>query len=65
MSHTRRHIIISSRAVNSIENAVAETSPYDIEIAYTPPTDATPEQVGAEVKRITKKIDQIEHGVQD
>ena len=64
MSHTRRHIIISSRATETV--AIAETpSPYDITVEYTPPSDATPEQVGAEVKRIAKKIDQIEHGSED
>jgi hypothetical protein len=66
VSHTRRHIIISSRATAAVlASATDDPSPYDITVGYTPADDATPEQVGTECKRIIKKIDQIEHGSDD
>lgn len=63
MSHTRRHLIISSRAAESATPLRAEpVSPYDITVSYLLPAEATPEQISDECKRILRKIDAIEHG---
>lgn len=61
MSH-RVIIIKSKKAAAELSVAHEEASPYDISVEYSPPHEATPEQIGAEVKRISRKIDQIESG---